>query len=366
MEPQPKTILIALIAAALLIALSSCVPTASPTPTHVQPPTPTSVPLQSRIAFLSVRPAGMDPVHRETLYTVEIHTMNLDGSNIVNVSSPLTNASAPAWSPDGKRIAFRGYYDEGQTWRIYVVNTDGSNLTRLPSGPGSPSGPVWSPDGEQVAFRAGDGIRVIRLDRPVEPELSIVLAKGRDPSWSPEGTKIAYEAPGADGKDSVWVMNADGSGKQELARGMMPDWAPSGTKIAFVAETRPGLMGRDICSINSDGSGLTNITNSPAMVWMPSWSPDGSRIAYRAQDPLGTQRIYVMNLDGSNRITTASFATSSIAFPSWSPDGRQLTFAIPFGDDIRGTYAVNVDSSDLHRIIVDGIEAVWSPWLKPN
>lgn len=366
MEPRPKIILIALIAAALLIVAGSCVPAALPTLTPVQTPTPTPVPLQSRIAFLSVRPAGMDPVYRETRYTVEIHTMTPDGSDVANVSSPLTNASDPAWSPDGERIAFRGYYDEGQAWRIYVVNADGSNLTRLPSGPGSPGGPVWSLDGEQVAFRAGDGIRVIRLDQPVEPELSIVPAKGTDPSWSPDGTKIAYEAPGANGKDSVWVMNTDGTGKQELAKGTMPAWNPDGTKITFVAETKPGLMGRDICTINSDGSGLTNLTNDPAMVWMPVWSPDGSRIAYRVQDPLGTQRVYVMNPDGSNRLTAASFATSSIAFPSWSPDGRQLTFAIPFGDDIRGTYVVNADGSDLHRIIMDGTESVWSPWLRTN
>lgn len=257
---------------------------------------PTWSPDGSKIAFLSRRDGDW-----------EIYAMNADGSN----RARLTNggASLPAWSPDGSKIAFTS------NGEIYVMNADGSNQRRLTSG-GENSGPVWSPDGSKIAFGAYENdnykIYVMNADGSNQVRLtnnSSLLGY----TWSPDGSKIAFN----DHEDGgVFVMDADGSNQARLTGDgdYSPLWSPDGSKIAFVS-------GRDesweIYMMNADGSNQVNLTNNPASDWVSSWSPDGSKIAF-VSDRDGNSEVYVMDADGSNpaRLTVSP---GWISDPSWSP-----------------------------------------------
>ena len=81
--------------------------------------------------------------------------------------------TGPAWSPDGRQIAFVS--DRDGNWEIYVMNADGSSQTNLTNDLPDDTGPVWSPDGRQIAF---------------------VFCR--------------------DGSYEIYVMNADGSGQTRL------------------------------------------------------------------------------------------------------------------------------------------------------
>ena len=104
----------------------------------------------------------------------EIFVMNADGSDVTRETShpnyldrPRIWDEAPAWSPDGDRIAFISNRGGGGTSDLYVMNADGSEVTRLthyPSGSGSRSSPAWSPDGRWIAFSDGIGILLMRAD----------------------------------------------------------------------------------------------------------------------------------------------------------------------------------------------------------
>lgn len=133
------------------------------------------------------------------------------------------------------------------------------------------------------------------------------------PAWSPDGTKLVYFSDG-----ELWSMNADGSGKLNLTNTFgitenNPTWS-SGGKIAYEREGQ-------IWTMNSDGSGqslFTFITQSfPAS---PSWSPDGSTLAFTTVDD-----IWVIGIDGSNerRVTNNSVPDTD---PAWSPDGSKIIF----------------------------------------
>ena len=119
-----------------------------------------------------------------------------------------------------------------------------------------------------------------------------------------------------------------------------PAWSPDGTKIAF--ETN--LAGNwEIYTINVDGSGLQNVSNTPDSIegW-PAWSPDGAKIAFQSNRD-GNWEIYVMNLDGSGlkRLTDNS---SIDGLPTWSPNGRSIAFVSNQGGSW-GVWVMNADGS---------------------
>ena len=135
-------------------------------------------------------------------------------------------AADPAWSPDGRTIAF-------VRWRpgrpigsiaeaIYVVKADGSGLRNLTPKPvGAYAAPAWSPDGRKLAFvsdRDGNSeVYVMNADGSGQRSLTRNPAYDADPAWSPDGRKIAFVS-NRDGSYGVYVMNADGSGQRRLAQ----------------------------------------------------------------------------------------------------------------------------------------------------
>jgi TolB protein len=125
-------------------------------------------------------------------------------------------------------------------------------------------------------------------------------------------------------------MNADGSAPRKLAehparngqRGFSHAWSPSGRQIAFVSD-RDGPRHRawtKIHVVNLDGSGLRNLSRSPAYDSDPAWSPDGRTIAF-----IRNFDLYVMRADGSGQRRLTRGAGHDVA-PSWSPDGQQIVF----------------------------------------
>ena len=127
---------------------------------------------------------------------------------------------APAWSPDGRKIAFRARADGNG--EVYVMNADGSGQRRLTRADGPAVGSSCL-----VARRAEDRLRrrtttatgdlrhERRRERAAEPDAQ--PARRRAPAWSPDGRKIAFVS-GRDGNGELYVMNADGSGLRNLTR----------------------------------------------------------------------------------------------------------------------------------------------------
>jgi Tol biopolymer transport system component len=150
--------------------------------------------------------------------------MNADGSNVVQLTSD--DDWAPAWSPDGKKIAFCS--DRDGVPGIYVMNADGSNVVRLTSD--DDWAPAWSPDGKKIAFSSGwdsdhPGIYVMNADGTNVVQLT--SEDDREPAWSPDGKKIAFSSD-RDGNDEIYVMDEDGTNVVRLtintALDLLPDW----------------------------------------------------------------------------------------------------------------------------------------------
>ena len=275
-----------------------------------------------------------------------ILAMNADGSNVRELTDPSGRNLDPAWSPDGRKIAFSGFNHcvfgvPGRcTNEIFVMNADGSGVTRVTNRPDSGSySPTWSPDGRRIAFQSTafrffpsfriEAVDIYAMDadgsNPVRLTNDPGFALG--PRWSPDGSRIAFSSS-RDGDEEIYVINADGSNPRRLTHNpgldQQPTWSPDGTRIAFASDrdANPVVDGRDIYVMNAaDGLGLLRLTDDPAYDAGPAWSPDGLRIAFTSgRDGSG---LFVMNADGSGVVRMrAGFAGP----PSWSPIG---TFPAP-------------------------------------
>ncbi len=189
-----------------------------------------------RIVFVQDSLSGTDGQLR-------LYVMNADGSEAKQLVAPANRPNQdehPAWSPDGKTIAFTTTRAGNQ--EIYLCDADGSNLRRITTSPGADSHPTWSPDGKQLAFcsvrfgnmeicaMGADGSDVRRLtDHP---------ALDYAPKWSPDGRHIAFTTT-RDGDYEVYLVRPDGSGLVNLTRhaglDKDPAWAPDGRWVTFVS-----------------------------------------------------------------------------------------------------------------------------------
>ena len=281
----------------------------------------------------------------------------------------------PVWSPDGDRIAFVSWYDGDQN--IYLMNTDGSSVTQLTSDPfryfyifrnADDKHPAWSPDGKQIAFVSGrnasllspqawsdiyvmdaDGRNVVRLTGNHENVTRDTVYGYSHPTWSPDGKRIAFMS-----KATIYVMNADGSNPIKVARvnlyyppSSSLSWSPDGEYIAFQDDDP---YDSSIFTIRADGSDKKQLLRN-FIVWAgPAWSPDGKNIAFVGRDMSACSDcdagIYVIHPDETNLVKLANYPSKAFNARghqiSWSPDGEHILLS-----DGSTIYSMNADGSNL-------------------
>jgi Tol biopolymer transport system component len=241
----------------------------------------------------------------------------------------LTATAQAAFPGTNGKIAFDSQRDPGFNFDIYSMNSDGSGQTSLTSDPEDDLAPAWSPDGQKIAFYSfRDGaaeVWVMNGDGSGETALTTqATAPDSEPAWSPTGQKIAFVS-GRNGNDEIYSMNADGSGQTRLTNNSAveedPAWSPDGSKIAFVSD-RDG--NREIYSMNADGSGQTRLTANTDDDYAPNWSPNGLQLTFTSYRD-GNSEIYKMSAAGGAQ-TRLTFNTDADEQPVFSPDGTRIAF----------------------------------------
>jgi len=284
------------------------------------------------------------------------------GSRLLDlIESPhgLPGVRSPVWSPGGGRIAFLSRGERSK--EVYVVNADGSGQRRLTGDARFPDSPAWSPNGRQLVFEGGPfvrGVYVVNADGSGQRRLA---RSGGAPAWSPDGRTIAFFS---DAK--IYLMNADGSEHRQLTRklwvwgqaGRALAWSPDGRKLAFFGKGGRCPICFNLYVVNSDGSGLRNLTgklwaagagSGGGPTFDPAWSPDGQMIAFVGLTAGLGEPIYVVKADGSGLRNLTQKPVGAYADPAWSPDGRKIAF-VSHRDGSYGVYVMNADGSGQRRL----------------
>lgn len=264
--------------------------------------------------------------HREPLLCDQIFTMNIDGSDVKEISTGKGRTTCSYFYPDGKRILYASTHDaspdcppppdysKGYVWSlypydIYTANPDGSDLQRLTNSPGYDAEATISPDGKKIVFtsdRDAD-LELYKMDADGKNVQRLTNSPGYDGGafFSPDSKQIVFRA-------NVITDSGELSEYQQLLKEHL---------------VKPGKL--ELFVMDADGKNRRQITNNGHANFCPYLLPDGKRVIFASNMNDPAQRnfdLYLVDLDGKN-VEQITSNPSFDGFPMFSPDGKKLVFA---------------------------------------
>ncbi len=312
-------------------------PTLTALPSHT--PTLESVPLTGPTALGGT--LGQVAFASDRSGVPQVYVVNVDGTDVQPLTNLANGACQPTWSPDGVQLVFispcpaRGEFYENfyDNSGLYMINADGTGLKALSNAPGGDFDPAWSPDGKRIAFASlRDGrkeIYVLNIDSGVVIRLtnSTSDTENTQPSWSRDGKMITYTVRRL-GAYQAWAMTDTGQDNVQLARSgqslwdYLPFWSPDGTAVLFnqrlLGPTAPWLMSISFAD---------HKTQEPIKLDLPTpiedveFSPDGLWIIFESTDGVNRD-VYYSSVTGGNRTRLTN--DPGVDFdPAWRPAPRE-------------------------------------------
>ena len=250
---------------------------------------------------------------------------------LVLACSPLDNPDPnafddwPAWSPDGRMIAYIRYHSDNPG--LYLVSPEGRDNRLLLAVQWTT--PAWSPDSRWLVFSVAYAGAMYKVKADGD-SLTLLTDEGENflPDWSVTD-RIAYDSnkdnPGQG--NLVWVMDSDGKNgrcicPKDIGECRSPSWSPDGSRLVFY-RYYDGLHWPELAVMDSAGRGVVRLTTDTLYDDKPDWSPDGSVVAVSS----GESHEYRIRLINVTDRTWEWLDPARAMSPTWSPSGDRICFA---------------------------------------
>jgi len=263
----------------------------------------------------------------------EIYIMNVDGTNIIQLTDDEYVKENPALSPDGTQILYTRSNGDWKTYEICLLDIASKEITQITNNEFLDGHPDWSPDGKKIIFtsyRKFDGtliphgnIFVMNIDGTNEIALTDNDFEDNDAEWSPDGKYIIFKSSRktADNKEQIFVMDSLGQNVKRLTFNENsdhdPSWAPDSKSVVFMRYEGKKTWDKfktslfeswNVYKVDLDGN-ETKVTDFPYIAWLPIYSSDGKYILFCKDFPIVELgiivgydfRFSIMNVDGTDK-----------------------------------------------------------------
>ncbi len=248
----------------------------------------------------------------------EIYISEFNGNNPKQFSHHGNITLFPAWSSDGKWMAYTSYA-KGRP-DLYIRNLNENKMITL-DGKGIQITPAWVPGKFELAatlsFSGDQEIYLLTGGGKIIKRLTNSRGIDVEPTWSPSGKQMAFVSKRS-GTPQIYIKDMASDRVRRLTfqgrYNTQPDWSPKGDKIVYSAMDGGSI---DIYTIEVDGSNRVQLTENQGDNEAPSWSPDGSLIAFNSTRE-GRSKIYIMTAFGTDQRRLISMPGEQTN-PKWSP-----------------------------------------------
>ncbi|MEE8432359.1 MAG: Tol-Pal system beta propeller repeat protein TolB [Candidatus Desulfatibia sp.] len=248
----------------------------------------------------------------------EVYISDFDGYNPRQVTDTKSITISPAWSSDGKWLAYTSYINGNPD--LYIKNLK-EKRGAVVAKKGINTTPSWVPGKFELAatlsFSGDPEIYLLTGTGKIIKRLTYTWGIDVSPTWSPDGKKMAFVSKRS-GTPQIYIKNIESGRTERLTfighYNTQPSWSPQGDKIAYSSIDK----GRgNIWVIGIDGNDPIQLTSDEGNSESPTWSPDGSLIAFSSTRE-GPSKIYVMTAYGTDHRRLLTLPGKQTE-PKWSP-----------------------------------------------
>jgi serine/threonine protein kinase/dipeptidyl aminopeptidase/acylaminoacyl peptidase len=283
------------------------------------------------VRHITISRDGKKVLFSAVITSSNLFTISKPGAPPTQVTVGTGRCSRPAFSPDGKQLAY-SYWRSGVNNDVWVLKSEGTDPIQITTDPANDDYPSWFPDGQTIAFlttRSGHltvwsgGIQGSQQKKIADLGTQVDAAR-----LSPDGAWLVYNSRQAGGITNLWLARADGTDPRQLTFDKelagFPCWSPDGKLIGLEIKRGDDYH---VAVVGRDGGEIRQVTKKSGLAWPYSFSSDGKRVAFAGYRS-GYWNLFTIDVDSGKEEIWTNFRhlNGYVRYPALSPANDRIVY----------------------------------------